>query len=165
MLRTCLAALLAASFLCSAPLNASAESKRDKTIDTDLRVVELRCVEDDDEGEVKELSAYLVNRYLDEVMYYVWYKNGVVVEAGLSLKKKNEEIPTWLHLAKRGASEYFFDWGETDKKFIAGLLRRAEPHLKAGCRVPKPQRLEYAQKLKANLRITYGEAVPDPDIE
>jgi hypothetical protein len=102
---------------------------------------------------------------LDEVMYYVWYRDGVVVEAGLRLKRKNDEIPRWLYLAKRNTLEHLFDFGETDKKFIAGLLRDAEPHVKAGCRVPKPQRLEYAKKLKINLPITQSEAVPDPDFE
>jgi hypothetical protein len=166
MLRTCLTALMAASFLYSAPLTALADSKRDKAIEVDLRAIQLRCVEDDeDDDEVKELSVYLVNRYLDEVMYYVWFRDGVVVEAGLRLKTKNQEIPKWLYLAKRSALESLFDFSESDKKFIAGLLRDTEPHLKAGCRVPKPRRLEYVQQLKANLRITQGEAVPDPDIE
>jgi hypothetical protein len=165
MFRTCLTALVAISLLHSAPLTASADTKRDKAIELDLRAVELHCVEDDEDGEVKELSVYLVNRYLDEVMYYVWFRDGVVVEAGLRLKKKNEEIPTWLHLAKRSALVALFDFGETDKKFIAKLLKDAEPHVKAGCRVPKTQRLEYAEKLKINLPITQGEAVPDPDIE
>lgn len=162
MYRTSLTALMAASFLYSAP--ASAASKRDKAIEVDLRAIELRCVEDDDD-EVKELSVYLVNRYLDEVMYYVWYRDGVVVEAGLRLKRKNDEIPRWLYLAKRNTLEHLFDFGETDKRFIAGLLRDAEPHVKAGCRVPRPQRLEYAKKLKINLPITQSEAVPDPDME
>ena len=53
---------MTASFLYSAPLTALADSKRDKAIEVDLRAIELRCVEDDDE--VKELSVYLVNRYL-----------------------------------------------------------------------------------------------------
>lgn len=164
MFRACLTAVIAASFLYSSHLSAPADTKRDKAIELDLRAVELHCVEDD-EDEVKKLSVYLVNRYLDEVMYYVWFRDGVVVEAGLRLKKKNEDIPTWLHLARRGPFEGLFDFREKDKKFIANLLKDAEPHVKAGCRVPKLQRLEYANKLKINLPITQGEAIPDPDIE
>lgn len=160
MLRTLIAALLAAAVLYCAPVPASAASKRDTKVELDLRPVEMHCVEDD-EDEVKELSVYLVNRYLDEVMYYVWFKNGVVVEAGLRLKKKTEERPTWLHLAKRG----LLGFSAKDEKFIKNILKDAEPLVQAGCRVPKLQRLEHAHKLKINLPRTQGEAVPDPDVE
>lgn len=161
---TCLMPLLAAAFMLCAPLAALAESKRDQAVELDLRAVELHCPEDD-EDEVKELSVYLVNRYLDEVMYYVWFRDGVVVEAGRRLKKKDEDRPRWLYLAKRSPVEALFDFGGTDRMFIAGLLKEAEPHVQAGCRVPKTQRLEYARKIRINLAITEGEAVPDPDRE
>jgi hypothetical protein len=68
-------------------------------------------------------------------------------------------------MALSAQAEHAGDFGETDKKFIAGLLRDAEPHVRAGCRVPKFQRLEYAKKLKINLPIAQSEAVPDPNIE
>jgi hypothetical protein len=156
--------IFAAAFAFCTPLAALAESKRDPAVELDLRAVELHCPEDD-EDEVKELSVYLVNRYLDEVMYYVWFRDGVVVEAGRRLKKKHEDRPKWLYLAKRSTLEGLFDFGETDRVFIAGLLKDAEPHVQAGCRVSKAERMSYAEKLKINLAITEGEAIPDPERE
>jgi hypothetical protein len=159
MLKDFLAAMAAAAVMCTLPFAASAESRRDSRITEDLLPVELRCPEDDTREDVKELTVFLRNRYLDEYMYYVYFRNGVAVEAGLR-SARNGETPHWLHLARRGWSGFSAE----DKAFVDKTLKAAEPIVQAGCRASKTDRLKYAEQLKLNLQRVHAEAIRDPDL-
>jgi hypothetical protein len=152
--RYVIASLFCACAAYPVPIKAAEITKRDRAIESDMLPISLKCPE----GKDGELVVNLTNRYLDEIMYYIRYRDDEAVEIGLRFAQKGQPS-RWLKRAKKAQQGF----GPGDMVFAQKTQRKAEPILKAGCSGAAEQRQAYADELKRNEIKMRDSAIPDPD--